>query len=407
LRLSEPAPYAGLSLLLSSGNGTGLVGYTIHFADQTTETGTFSCPNWFGGAGSAWSANGRVHVRDFYFDSLNSDNPKLFSRDITVAQTHFAITAIDFSYQGGPGHNAIFALSGTTNLAEAFQPIVVTGYNHDVVVEADALRAGFMEAYTTATMERGTINSRRTWYEQRYYPLSPGSGLPAAGSLLRSQAAPDHIYQLPASYTAANSVLLDEVSSNALLTLATPTNLAAISLLTASGYGPVTSWCVLGHADGSRQTNLLTSPDWMDPAPAAFSADGRINISSRIVDVVESGFPRLFGVDVPVTNTVSALTNIELRFVTGGIDAHAAVFAVSGLAATTPPALPPELTILAGSDASLQIRTTVPGLLQSTVELKGDETLWQDEGAIEGTRTVAPGSSSPARFYRVIAPRSP
>src|SRR5437870_12947563 len=47
LTLTSPAAFSGLSILTCSGNGPVNVGYTIHYADSTTESSTFISLDWF------------------------------------------------------------------------------------------------------------------------------------------------------------------------------------------------------------------------------------------------------------------------------------------------------------------------------------------------------------------------
>ncbi|HWY78189.1 MAG TPA: glycoside hydrolase family 76 protein, partial [Verrucomicrobiae bacterium] len=112
--------------------------------------------------------------------------------------------------------------------------------------------------------------------------------------------------------------------------LAAPVPCNALSFLTASGNGPVTSKCVIDHSDGTSETNFITSPDWFNNFPAAFVAGGRVSLSTKTIDSLNSSNPRLYAVDVTLANTASPVTSIAVTFQTGGAGANAAIFAVSG-----------------------------------------------------------------------------
>jgi hypothetical protein len=251
-------------------------------------------------------------------------------------------------------------------------------------------------------MENGTVNKRFTWYEQGYYTLQPASGLPAPGAMLTNQVAPDHCYVMAPSYTQNNAALIDLIVDSNSLTPLTPQRFSALSLLTAAGHGPATNLCVISHADGTAQTNAIISPDWFDSAPCAFAAGGRVSVNTKLVDSLNSGFPRLFSVDLSIANRSSEITNILFRFVGGLNDSHAVVFAVSGIAETAPPADGPRLSIHRGENGVISIASTVPGLLQSTATLKGTNTIWRDEGPISGVLTLTRSPFEPTCFYRVL-----
>lgn len=401
LLLTTPTAYARLSFLVAAGNGPGTVQFTIHFQNGATQTGTFTCPDWLSSVGQAYTGYGRVDVNKFTFSGVNANEPALFTRSISLSNTTSAVTQIDFLYTAGAAHNAIFAVSGSPTQVDPFTPIAVTGFNADLVVESTAARRQALTTATTGSMEGGVVNSGRTWYEKGYYSLNPATGLPAAGSILTNSAAPDHRYVLAASYTANNALGFDSDWPNAVLTPATPAAYTALSFLCAAGHGPVTNQCIVTHANGFSETNTLVIPDWFDSAPAAFVSSGDLNLNIRAVDSVGANNPRLFGVDLPLANTTSPVTNVFLTFQGGPPNSHAAIFALSG-SSNTGSSPRPLLSISAVAGGSLRITTTQPGQLQSTTVLKGTNTLWQDEGPISSALTMTPSPSAPRKFFRVV-----
>src|SRR4051812_4440894 len=118
----------------------------------------------------------------------------------------------------------------------AFTPFQLNtnSFNHDIVVEANAIHARSIGA-TTASLDAGTNNTGFTFYEQGYNADSGGSGLPAPGSTISSATFGDHSYTLAPSYTANNAVLLDTNVTTGSLTLSSPRALSSLSFLTASG----------------------------------------------------------------------------------------------------------------------------------------------------------------------------
>ena len=217
--LTASAAYSQLSFLESGGHNGVAFNYTVHHQDGTFETGSTNIPDWFNGSSPAWTANGRVDVGTFAFQSVNGNNPRLYSLDVVLTNVTSPVTSIDFAYVSGTGHGAIMAVSGLNGTT--FTPIAVTGYNEDIVVEAAAGKPGALTGVTTATMDSGTNNINSTYYEIGYVPQAPGTGLPHPGTLLTNLSAPDHIYQMPPSYTAKNVVMVNSNLPTATITPAT------------------------------------------------------------------------------------------------------------------------------------------------------------------------------------------
>src|ERR1051326_504836 len=142
LTFVSPTSYSRLSFLESGGHNGVAFNYLVHHQDGSSESGSGSIPDWYNGASPAWTANGRIDVGTFAFSSVNGNNPRLYSLDITLANILSPVTSIDFSYISGTGHGAIMAVSGAT--VAGFSPIAVTGYNADIVVEASAPKSAVL-----------------------------------------------------------------------------------------------------------------------------------------------------------------------------------------------------------------------------------------------------------------------
>jgi predicted alpha-1,6-mannanase (GH76 family) len=258
---------------------------------------------------------------------------------------------------------------GLTSVAEAgFAPIPLTpgSYNEDMVVEAAAGKPGAFTGVTTATMDTGTNNSASTYYEIGYVRQAPGTGLPHAGLMLTNVSAPDHVYQMPPSYTANNAILVNSNLPGAIITPATPVSVAGLSFLTAVGNGPATLSCLVQHANGTTESNSLTIPDWFNYSPVSVAANGRVFVSSSTVDSLNSGNPRLYAADIPLTDTASPVTGIQLGFLSGSATANAVVMAVSGGTSSLPLAQDDFNANLAAGTQVLQQWYTPAGLYDST-----------------------------------------
>jgi predicted alpha-1,6-mannanase (GH76 family) len=325
--LTTAAAYLQLSFLESGGNNGVAFRYTVHHLDGTVETGNASIPDWFNGSSPAWTANGRLDVSTFALQSV-ANNPRLYSLDVTLTDAASPVTSIDFAYASGTGHGAIMAVSGANG--GSFSPIVVTGYNQDIVVEAAAGKPGALSGVTTATMDAGTNNASSTYYEAGYVPQAPGTGLPRAGTLLTNVSAADHVYRMPPSYTTRNAVLISSNSPTATIVPTAPVSVAGLSFLIAAGHGPLTLACLVHHADGTTESNSIISADWFNLAPTAWFANGRVSVNDSTVNSINSGNPRLYAADLSLADAASPVTSIRLDYLSGSAGANAVIFAVSG-----------------------------------------------------------------------------
>jgi hypothetical protein len=395
-----PTNYGALSFLTSSGVGRNLIQYEVNHSDGSVESGLFTSPNWYSDGDPAWSANGRVNVTSFIRADLNSYNPRLYSVDIRMSNPASPISTVELSLADGSGHTAVFAVSGAALPGEPFVPIEITGYNEDLVVEASAVKPGFMETNTTATMEGGTANVLFTWYERGYNPAAPDTGLPAPGSLLTNTATGTH-FLMPPSYSLPNAVLIDSVCSNSTLIPLRPGCYSAVSFLTASASGPSTNQCILNHANGKSETNTFVSLDWLGVSLPAFTAYGRVSVSTKLIDRASSNSPQLYAVEIPITITNSPVTKFRLAQISRSINTHTVIFALAGIPA--PPLHRPTLSISFNPNGQLTVRSTQAGKLQSCNSLSESVTHWTDLGPISQALTLVPLAGKPAQFYRVVA----
>lgn len=403
VRILTPSKCVSLSFLVSGGNGGGKVAYHLRHEDGTGQTGTFVCFDWNNGPNAAYTAGGRVNISTFAFDR-DPGNPRLYANDIALTNTGSPVTSIDFDYVSGYGHEVIFAISGCTGASQPFTPLLFTGYNQDIVVEASSTLPGFLSGFTTATMDDGAANSGNTVYEQGYYPPAPLTGLPPAGATITAANAPDHHFTLASSYTSNNAVLVDAINATASLKPVAPPRCARLSFLLAAARGPVTNRCVIQHLDGTAETNRFVAPDWFDTAACAFAINGSVKLTRRFVDTRQANGPSLFAADVNLANTASPITNLVVSYAGGGLDAHATIFAVSGSDAGSPPVQPGRLTVERATDGAWVIHSTSPGRLQSTTKLEGARTVWKEEGQISTTARLNPALADAPKFYRVVSP---
>jgi predicted alpha-1,6-mannanase (GH76 family) len=391
ITLSSLAPFSAISFLAGSGGGSVTVSYSIHHADSSKEIGTFAVGDWFSGANPAVIANGRVNVSTRMFDNVNNNNPRFYSVDISLGNTTSPVTTIDLSRSSGGGHAAIFAISASSG--SGFAPIGMSGYNQDMIVEASAEHSApaLNGGYTSASMDAGTSNTGTGWYEQGFDPAAPASGLPAPGTTLTNAPGSDHWFTFGPSYAANNAAYIDSTHSSTLTPVALST-FSALSFLTAAGHGPVLLDYHINHIDGSFETGTFVSPDWFGNTPIAWTANGRVDVSSGDLSAVNNGSPRLYAEDITLTNTSSAVSSIVLSYDSSNTGGGAAVFAVSGVAGAGPVTL--SIQPLAGGQIQLQ---WLHGLLLEATDLNGP---WTTNSLAASPYATTPNADQ--KFYRVL-----
>jgi hypothetical protein len=159
LTLATPAPHAVLSFLTSAGNGPTLLDYTINFSDGTTQTGSFSSPDWFNKTNWVFNADGRVFVDNATFNNVLVTNCNLFGVDVVVSNVSKTITSVGLAYDKSAGGRAIvFALSGSP-LLSANPDFGATFWNVPLTVSAvanDTSPSGFPLSIVSVRPTNGT-----------------------------------------------------------------------------------------------------------------------------------------------------------------------------------------------------------------------------------------------------------
>jgi hypothetical protein len=226
---------------------------------------------------------------------------------------------------------ALVAVSTTRAIITPI-PITSGSYNADVVVEKTATPV--LKVVTTASVDQGTNNGANTWMEAGYDLANPGSGLPAPGTVIVASSNPNYSFQMPPDYTQPNGILINATQvTNGHLKVTTPATYTLLSFLSSGGNGGDVIGVKIYHQDGTIQTGpSFPSPDWFNgTSNVAFVAEGRLGSTVNFTSAnINSGNPRLYFRDVPVNNTASVITNIELYYVSGPASSHNDILAVSG-----------------------------------------------------------------------------
>ncbi len=392
--LATPAPYAALSFLTSGGNGGCVFEFTAQHQDGTNEKGQAASPDWFNATvGVTWIANGRVNAQSFSLDNHNSANPRLYAVDANLSGSTSPITNIVIRYVSGnsSGHSCIMAISGAATAGGAYTPIVGTGYNADIIVEATAVPPAALAYGSSATMDGGAGNTGSTWFEQGYYAKNTSYGLPAPAASITGEGAPDHHFTMPASYTENNAVFLDPTYATATITLATPAAYSALAFLTGAGNGPGVIEAVINHENAVTETHTISSLDWFNNSPIIWTANGRVDVSAGTFNYLGSGNPRLYSADIMLDDSTSPVTSIDLTYTS--TSGRAAIFALSGATGTILPVITNQPAAIAVKEGTtVQFTVGVQGTGNTFQWQSGRGTNFADlvEGnGVSGTKTAS------------------
>jgi hypothetical protein len=441
--LTSPAAYSLLSFLGAGGNGGDVIGVRVNHADGTFEVGSFGSPDWFGGTGVAYTVGGRCQSPITFTTETDGNNPRIYFRDVALTNHTSPVTNIVLTYTSGSGssHNDIMGVSGATTPGGLVTPIAVTGFTYDFTVEASAPSRGRVVSQTmvdgtnvwatTATMDNDG-NTGNTFYERGHNynmlcnsgpiiysnpvvdAIAQASGIPVHGSTFTNDAG-NHSYTMAADYTTNDVVYISPVFTNATITLVTPQAYTALSFLDAAGNGPVNPVVIVHHQNGSSETNVLIIVDWFDSSTSAYIPNGRVAANTAEWDqqyfdkTMSSG--RLFSTDLPLVETASPVTSIDLVYTnTGG---RAAIFALSGTTGPVPPFFtgqPTSTNTYAGSPISFSVHVigSAPFTYQWQKGTNGVFANLIDGGAVSGATTATLSISnanyfSDAAEFRVVA----
>jgi Concanavalin A-like lectin/glucanases superfamily/Immunoglobulin I-set domain len=357
--------------------------------------------------------------------------------NVTSIDFQWIVGSSNGSSPWGNGRTVIFGLAGSAD-GQTFSPVAVSGYTQDAVVEADASKTvgsgpesltGFLtngNTYCSVTMDGAYAKTGSTWYEQGYYAAFPQSGIPAAGSSIASAARPFIHYTMPSTYVGNCGYYLSVAVSNATVKFATPTAASSLAFLAGGGNGGIWIRVELGFQGGGAETNWIFAPDWFtrDTQPAAFTCFGRVapsviafnntpdqfgnaflpvdSIGGVYIGGLAGAQPfsrdprngagpnpggganfnipgvRLFDAIMPISNSGSAIStmNLVITNTSGGNDAT--IFAVSG-SPGTPPVITTQPTGLVTANSGTPIVTN-NAALQNTVILtkcyQGTNNVW-------------------------------
>jgi hypothetical protein len=236
--------------------------------------------------------------------------------------------------------------------AQVYTPIPLTAgsFNQDVVIDAGATPSGTPANYNnfiTATMDNGTAKTGNTWYQIGQNTSAPTTGIPM-GTTFASQGNPGtrHTTFTTQPANGKNVMMLDSATTSGTMTFSTPTTLAGLNFLVASGNGAGTlALNALLQGGTSVPLGNITALDWFPGGTftSAYVANGRVDngngtTTAASYNNVNNGNPQMTEVfvDLPAAATTSPITGISFAW-TGGANTHTVIFGISGATAVPEP----------------------------------------------------------------------
>jgi hypothetical protein len=438
---SAPTTASGLSFLASSGSGAVTVSFTLTHADSTTQAGSFVVPDWFNVSPYAYSSSGRVDVATAALSAVNTENPRLYSIDVAVANTASPVATIELTHVSGTGHAAILAISSSAGAIKPIfdlQPVSVNvlqggntqldafvsgtppiTYRYQVGTNGNFVDVGNTGGFSGATTTNLVLTGATTSAAADYRLIATSSAGSSTSSIVRINVittrtdvtTPDDAITLVGGTTPAAEGVANAINDTTTKYL----NFGTDGNTTAGFTGPVGLEVTLSAGPAIvNGLRLYTANDGVERDPIDYKLEGS-NDGTTYTTVATGGLA------LPTARNAGGLeldplnaANQEITF------ANSAGYSIYRLTFTnvrdntaansmqigevellgTLGAGAPILTITRDGN-QVTITSSQPGTLESTTSLT-PPIAWNNEGAITGSITVP--TTGMMRFFRVTQP---
>ena len=231
---------------------------------------------------------------------------------------------------------AVCWLARPSRAQDAVRPLILTGFNQDVIAEGL-----YRDPSTVAGTTSGAIDTAYDYYALRFNPAAPGVGLPAGSSFV-SFANPNATFLFQAA-TDNNVLLLTDQQSGVSagrLQLSYPGSFSALSVLVTGLDSSNPVGYTLRFADGGAPVtgNFVAPDNFTGSGAVALLGFGRVNRQTGLDNASQAANqPRLFEVDLTLSASDARrqLTGIDFANLSpgpapNGLERKVAIFAVSG-----------------------------------------------------------------------------
>jgi hypothetical membrane protein len=334
---ADQREYETIAVFASSSNQGGTGTLTITFTDSSTVGPlNFNAQDWFNvTTNNALNNLGRANTVSNAIDDASAGNPRIYQTTINLGALGLntrRVQSITFTKPnvGGASQNTVvMALSGLPAITQ-LNPLAVSGFNRDIVVENTATTP-----YSTFAESFDLVNNL-CFYETGL----PGTlkGLPIGGQFFSvSNAA---IVGQLAPYNQNNALLLSTIIPAATLTLdpgdQRPYDLLAVFASTSSGGG--LGSLVIHFTDSTSSDPIaFNAQDWFNVTTNnALNNLGRLNLNTNAIDDGSAGNPRIYQTVLNLSGL--GLNNRAVHSITFTRPATGAtaIFGVSGQAVSGP-----------------------------------------------------------------------
>ena len=241
----------------------------------------------------------------------------------------------------------IWLLVLQTSYAQTYVPVVVTGFNHDLIANG-AGGSNRAAATTTTTFDQSNSGGDNVMYSKDFRgnnnpSTAPQFGLPTNG-IINSVNLSGATYQL-ANYNGSNTLLLTGSGTSGTLTLGTPGVFSRIAILGSSADGSSSFNVRFNFSDGTNTTTSFGVPDWYNGGGFAIQGIGRVARSSVSFNGPD-GFsgdgsnPRLYDNQVVIATPFNSKILTSITFTKSSSSGRTAILAITGVTAVNAPAAP-------------------------------------------------------------------